>query len=313
MGQFRNTDTWTKEQKAARVEAMLSSPGRIIYDLERAALNELALSRSTRWLLEWGYSTPKILESLVGRSCRFARQLLKQKIVATTPRVVHSRDKSHAQIGIYVKAIRLVQLMPHARESFIDRHKPIELIPFDDDDDDDDNKYSRSNRIDRPELLRHNLLVQRVSAELSKHLATVGLEATCYSPRTLRNFRALPKDKLNLGSSKYQPDSVLCIDVGPFYRSETGMSQIPWLEGKLGYCVEVELSEKTDGEIKKFADKILELQKYFSVVLVTERRRAMDILLDRLSRYLHPDTDEPISNMVRPVVIEEVFPEKDPF
>ena len=121
MGQFRNTDTWTKEQKAARVEAMLSSPARIIYDWERAALNELALSQSIRWLLEWGYSTPKILESLVGRSARFTRQLLKQKIVATTPRVVHSRDKSQAQIGMYVKAIRITQLMPSARAAFLDR------------------------------------------------------------------------------------------------------------------------------------------------------------------------------------------------
>ena len=173
--------------------------------------------------------------------------------------------------------------------------------------------YPRSNEIDHPKILRHNLLVQRVSARIVKQLREDSLEVACYSPRTLGYHGYLKHRESNLELKKFQPDSVLYLDIRPEDRSPEVMAKRPWLDGKLGYCVEVERSKKTDAEIKRFADKIVHLNDYFSVVLVTDGRKAMDIMLNRLYKFVHPDTNEPISRLVRTMVIEEKFDEKDPF
>lgn len=84
------------------------------------------------------------------------------------------------------------------------------------------------------------------------------------------------------------------------------------LYGKIGYAIEVERTPKSEEELKKLVEKLIELNRMLRVVLVTETRQKMDAMLVKLERWEVAGMKFHRS-MVTQLVIREIWDDPDPF
>jgi hypothetical protein len=84
------------------------------------------------------------------------------------------------------------------------------------------------------------------------------------------------------------------------------------LYGKTGYAIEVERTPKSEEEVKKLVEKLIELSRSLRVVLVTETRQKMEAMLVKLEGWESAGLQFHRS-MVTQLVVREVWDDPDPF
>lgn len=297
MGKFRDTSLWTKEYRQARTAA--ATAGRAAYDEARLTLLTEDALQAVRWLLFHGYTSAPVLRLLVGRSVRFVNTLRSIGWISAEPRYVRSARRSKRD----GRQIRSVSLLFLTHKGYREAIQAFKLSP---------DEYPRSRKIDRPEVIRHNIMAQLVAASLLRDMRNHGVWGDSYPPSKLAlidrpDIRSLLK--LELRKNQLIPDELILSDHTEYFAFQ---SEKFALYGKLGYAIEVERTPKSDEEVKKLVEKLFDLNRLFRVVLVTETRQKMEAMIEKIQKWTVAGTVFDRS-MITELVVREVWDDPDPF
>lgn len=297
MGKIRDTSHWTTEYRRDRTAA--ATAGRVPFDEARVTLlNEDSL-QAVRWLLFHGYTSAPVLRLLVGRSVRFVNTLRSIGWVSAEPRYVRSAKRSKRD----GRQIRSVSLLFLTHKGYREAIQAFKLSPM---------EYPRSRKIDRPEVIRHNIMAQLVAASLLRDMRNHGVWGDSYPPAKLAlidrpDIRNLLR--LELRKNQLIPDELILSDHTEYFAFQ---SEAFALYGKLGYAVEVERTPKSDEEVKKLVEKLFDLNRLFRVVLVTETRQKMEAMIEKLQKWAMAGVVFDRS-LITELVIQEIWDDPDPF
>lgn len=297
MGKIRDTSRWSTEYRQARTAA--ATAGRAAYDEARLTLLTEDALQAVRWLLFHSYTSGPVLRLLVGRSVRFVTTLREIGWISAEPRYVRSAKRSKRD----GRQIRSVSLLFLTHKGYREAIQAFKLSP---------DEYPRSRKIDRPEVIRHNIIAQLVAASLVRDMRNHGVWADSHPPAKLALIdRPEVRSMLRLGLRKTQliPDELILSDHAEYFAFQ---SEEFALYGKLGYAIEVERTPKSDEEVKKLVEKLFDLNRLFRVVLVTETRQKMESMIEKLQKWAVAGTAFDRS-MITELVIREVWDDPDPF
>lgn len=297
MGKIRDTSHWTPEYRQARAAA--AKAGRATWDEARLLQLRKDALQAARWILLHGYTSAPVLRLLVGRSVRFITTLRALGWVSAEPRYVRSAKRSKRD-GRQVRSVSLLFLTSKGYREVIEE---FALSP---------EEYPRTNRIDRPEVIRHNILAQLVAASLVRDLRSHAVWCDSYPPSKLSlidrpDVRSLLR--LQLRKNQLIPDELILsdhLDYSVFELEEFSLYR------KIGYAIEVERTPKSEEEVKKLVEKLIELNRLLRVVLVTETSQKMESMLVKLEGW-ESEGVQFHRSMVTQLVVREIWDDPDPF
>lgn len=257
----------TAKARAGRVESLVHQK-RMRQDARIAVL---------QWLAWFGYSTSNILTYLVKRSPRLLTEMCADGLIHLERHLMKGgrRKTRHGAQFTIVTTMHLTKA-GHRLTGLTNAGQPVAdvlSLPF-------------RRHLDRPEIVRHNLLVQISALHLlESHDRRPDFQA--FTPETQRHA---PGGKL-YGRNK--PDGHIDIAIDDGFPEQLYDDLIPKRSPLYGtYFIEVERSRKRPKEMVTFRDKLKKLVEFGKPVIVTEKQGAMTALLARFAEHASLDVAE---------------------
>lgn len=278
----RKTDHWTPEYRRQRIAAAQES---LSHDQQRRREKLKALEiKAMRWLLDFGFSSAKILYAYFGLSGRDLTSLRKRGLIFSEKAILRTQTRK-TRHGRQTQMVTM-WLLTRAGAAFVRNGKS--------------DKTRHQLQIDLPDQLRHSLGAQLTTLAVIGFVEFEGFFTEVYRPKNLflldKDTREAcfgddvpseskaKKSKRIAGASL--PDALVLAKhegnaLGHNFESR-GFEGEFLKANQRGVAIEFERSAKSTAEIERFTKKVLIMSRHLKVVLFTETRKHLDSLLAQM-------------------------------